>query len=625
MNPVYRFGPFRMDPVTRRLSRDGVPIDTTAKMFDTLLVLVRHSGQVVTRERMLQEVWPDAVIEDNNVSVHISKLRRALGESAKEWRYIETVARRGYRFSSVVDYESRSRSTRAHVHEHVHESGQGSGGDELQWPRLGGPFDHRVISAEPTAERACRETGSRAFIDARERPRIAVLPFQNIAGDEYFAHGMTESLIANLAQIGSLRVISRTSVMRFRKRSADLPQIAEELGADYIVEGSILQASERVRITAQLIRAADDEHVWAQQYEREMRDVLALQNEVAMEVSRGIGVRLTSEEARTLDDRPVLSDPTVYRLYLRGRFLRHRNTPEDFLRAIENLEEAVARDANFAPAYSLLAQSHFMLGLFGVVPWDAAAKRFRDYVEEGLRRDPHVHEAHISLGLLRQFVDWDWSGAESAFRQAIRLAPGSGDAFQEYGALLARTGHPDQALATMARASSLDPLSAHALTLAAEACYYAYRFDQAISNCLKALELDATYTWSRVLLGSSLLQAGRRAEALGALQSAVDASGRSAFALGALGHARAMNGEKRAATSLLDALAILHVHSKDVAVFVSLIHVGLSQNDEALEWLHRARKERSAWMIAARADPRFHPLQGLDGYDGLMRDIGLTT
>lgn len=621
MEPVYRFGPFQLDPVSRRLTRDGVTIELTSKMLDILLLLVRNGGDVVTREAILSEVWPDTVISENNISVQVSKLRKALGETARDWRFIETVARRGYRFSHAVCTES------ARDEQVTYQGGDDAASDTAVTPGRSGGSRGRPVRRGPMSNRAAVPPDDVSVdstgIRTRRYPRIAVLPFRNIAGDDFFATGITESLIANLTQVGALRVISQTSVMCFRERHVPLPEIAEELSADYVVEGSVFQASDRVRITAQLIRAADDQHVWAQQYEREIRDLLGLQNEVTVAISREVGVRLTSGERSRLTGSPVLSDSSVYRLYLRGRYLRNKNTPEDFWRAISYLQQAIQVDPNFASPYCLLAQTHFMLGIFGLVPRDVAARRVRRFVDEAFRRDARLPEAYISLGLQNEFFDWDWTAAEAAFREAVRLAPGSSTARQEFGAFLSRIGRPDQARSEMAHALSLNPLSANAQTLSAETLYYRGHYNASAAECRNALEFDSSYVWARVVLGWALLQLGSKRDAVDVLSDAAEASGRSPFALGSLGHAYAVTGDRSAANDVLNELEQQFEQATDVSVFAALVALGLSRTREALNWLDRAVERKSAWILLVRADPRFQALRGEPRYEALLRRIGL--
>ncbi|MCI0692011.1 protein kinase [candidate division KSB1 bacterium] len=445
---------------------------------------------------------------------------------------------------------------------------------------------------------------------------IAVLPLANLSGDpeqEYFTNGMTEALITDLAQISALRVISRTSVMQYKEVKKPLPEIARELNVDAVVEGSVLHSGEHVRITAQLIEAETDRHLWAESYERDLRNVLALQKEVAQAIAREIKVKLTPHErARLASTREAT--PEVYHMYLKGRYYWSKRTQEELKKAIRHFQNALDEDPAFAPAYAGLADCYSQLGtvVIGQPPTEmrtlaaAAAKR-------ALEIDSEQAEAHASLAYVKLY-QWDWFGAEQGFKRAIELSPSYPSAHLWYAHYLAARGRFGEALAEVKRAENLDPLSPIIRTQVGWILHKARRYDEAIEQYRKVLDVDPNFVWALWQLGSAYIEKAMYTEAIAVSEKAVTLSSRSPLIVASLGDAYAKSGRRAKAQELLNELSELSKQRYIPPISLALIHISLGSKDQAFEWLEKAYQERSNGMAylgvwsgwdPLRSDPRF--------------------
>jgi len=455
---------------------------------------------------------------------------------------------------------------------------------------------------------------------------IAVLPLENLSGSpeqEYFADGITEELISNLTQIGALkRVISRTSVMKYKGIRKTLPEIARELNVDVILEGSVQTSGQRVRITVQLIEAKSDRNIWSRSYERDLRDILALQSELARAIAREIKVVLTpGEQARLAKTRTVI--PEAYQLYLKGRHFWNKRTEENLNKAIESFKKAIELDPNYALAYVGLADAYNMLGSYVFLPSNKAYPKAEAAAVKALEIDDTLAEAYTSLAFVKYRFDLDWFGAEADFNWAIGLNPSYATAHAWYGTLLRDMGRFDEALTELERARELDPLSLPINTSIGFVFYFARQYDQAIEQCEKALELDADFPWGHDVLGESYLQKSLFEEAIKEIQKAVTLSAGSTEYLAALGHAYAVAGIRDEALKILEEL---HERSKQRYVpqyEMALIYVALGQGDQALELLEQAYRERSSSLVLLKVDPRLDSLRLDPRFTALLEKMGL--
>ncbi|HKQ20105.1 MAG TPA: protein kinase [Candidatus Eisenbacteria bacterium] len=453
---------------------------------------------------------------------------------------------------------------------------------------------------------------------------LAVLPLTNLSGDsdqEFFADGMTEELILNLAKLQALRVVSRTSVMQFKGGRAAVPEIARALGVDAIVEGSVIRVGDRVRITAQLIDARDDRHLWAQSYERDLRDVLALQSEVARAIAEEIRVQILPVEKARLG-RATQVDPAAYEQYLRGRFYWNRRTEEGARKALECFERSIALDPGYAPAYAGLADAYDTLGNYDYLPPHEAFPRADEAVTRALALDDTLAEAHVSLASLRFNARWDWEGALVSFRRALALDPKSAAAHHWFADLLSAVGKVDEAIAEAKEARWIDPLNLIVNVGYGLHLFYGRRYEEAIEAQERTLELDPTFVPALRSLGGALEQAGRIDEAIATYERALALPGEFS-AKGLLAHAYAVSGKKDRARELLAELTAAS-GSRYVAPYsLAAIRVGLGEHDAALELLDRAWRGHDRGMAWLKVSPRFDPLRGHPSFQEILRRLRL--
>jgi serine/threonine protein kinase/Flp pilus assembly protein TadD len=474
----------------------------------------------------------------------------------------------------------------------------------------------------PTPRRSRRATRGRI-------QSVAVLPLADLSDQQpapdYFADGMTEALITDLAKIKALRVISRTSVMQYKGVQRPLPQIARELNVDAVVEGSVLRSGKRVRITAQLIDAATDQHLWAESYERDLRDVLSLQGEVARAIANDIQVKLTpQEQARLVSARSV--DPEAYQLYLKGRFYWSKRTEAGLKKGIEYFHQAIDLDPNYALAYAGIADCYSLLGwdLFGPLPPREALPIAKAAARKALETDDSLAEAHNSLAWTKLAFDWDWTGAEREFKRAIELNPGYAITHHWYAECLAGMGRYAEALAEIRQAQELDPLSLIISSIVGWVLYFDRKNDQAIAEFRKTLELDPNFWVAHWTLGRAYEQKAMFTEAIAEIQKAIDFSGSSPLSLAALGHTYAVSGRRAEAERVLNQLKDSSKQTYISPYGIAAIHAGLGEKDQAFLWLEKAYEERSGWLIWLRAEPGSDPLRSDPRFQDLLRRIGLT-
>jgi serine/threonine protein kinase/Flp pilus assembly protein TadD len=453
---------------------------------------------------------------------------------------------------------------------------------------------------------------------------LAVLPLENLSRDaaqEYLADGMTEALITDLAQIGSLRVISRTSAMRYKGTKKGLPEIARELDVDGVVEGSVLRAGNKIRITAQLIHATTDRHLWARSYERDFRDVLALQDEVARAIAGQIQARLTSDEqARLSRARPV--NPQAHDAYLKGRYEWYRWRPENYRKALDYFRQAIAIDPSYAPAYAGLAEAYSRLGDSAWRPADAYPKA-KSAALKSVELDPELAEARTALGMSILFNDWDWAAAERELRRGIDLDPRSPIAHMAYSAFLGLMERQEEALVQMNRGRELDPLSVTTRGVKAFRLFSARRYDEAIEESKSALELDPTAIQARATLGRAYLQKGMVGPAIAELERTVDLSRRDMGPVAWLGYAYGVAGQKEKAQAVLRELQQRFQEGYVSPPLVALVFLGLGDRDRAFEWLEKGYALRDSLIVRLNATREFDALRSDPRFADLKRRVGL--
>jgi TolB-like protein/Flp pilus assembly protein TadD len=452
---------------------------------------------------------------------------------------------------------------------------------------------------------------------------IAVLPLENLSGDpeqEYFVDGMTEELIAELSKIGALRVISRQSVMRFKGTDTPLPEIAKTLNVDALIEGSVRRSGDRVRITAQLIQASPEQHLWAESYERDLRDVLTLQGEIAVAVAQEVRANVMPEEVlRLANARPL--NPKAHEAYLKGRYQWNQRTEEAANRALEHFRQAIEIEPGFAAAHAGIADCYGMLVSYGFLTPDLGS-RSRAAATKALEIDENCVEARTWLATMKGQWDWDWSGAEREHRQIVEQYPSYAPNLHWYATMLAAMGRSDEAIEREREALSLDPLSPIINAGVGLAYHMARRYDKAIGQAQKTLELFPGFWGGYWILGIAYEQQSRTEEAISALEKA-RVSNDASLILGCLGHAYAVARRREQATIILDELHKRSQKSRRTAFEVALIHHGFGEAEKTFDWLERALPERAFQAMFINVDPRFDNLRHDPRFQDLVRRMGV--
>jgi TolB-like protein len=581
---LLRFDVFELDVRAGELRKRGVKLRLQGQPLLLLASLLQRAGDLVTREELRAQIWPADTFVDFDHSLHnaVARLRDALGDSSEKPRFIETLPRRGYRFiGSVTD-------------------GKGE---------------------ENVSVRREREPG------ALQVHGIAVLPLEDLSGDqahEYFADGMTEALITSLAKIKALRVISRTSAMQYKGARKALPQIARELNVDAVIEGSVLRSGERVRINAQLIHAASDQHLWAESYERDFRDVLSLQSEIAGQVAHEVKVFLTPEERQRLkSDRAV--NPQAHEFYLKARYYWNRRTEEGVKKALAYFQSAIDEDPTYAQGYAGVADAYHIFGYYNVLSPGEAYPKAKAAALKAAELDPGLAEPHATLGVVKRDFEWEWAGADAEFQRATEINPGYVEAHHWRSTLISMLGRHEEGIFEKKKALALDPLSVVIRTDLARMLYFARDPERSLEECRAAIEMDPNFAGARLGLGQVYLQQGRFEEAIAELEIGVRLASGSPFALARLAHGYAVGGQLEKARAGLEQL-LRRSHEKYVSPYdVALVHIGLRQIDEAFREMDRALEQRSLWMGYLKVEPQMDPLRSDPRFQRLLREVGLAT
>ena len=629
--PVVRFGTFEVSLASNEIRKAGVKIRVQQQPMKLLEILLEHPGEVVTREELRSRIWADENFGDFDqaVNIAIAKLRNALGDSAESPRYIETLPKRGYRFIAEVSVIDTGPPAKAPESAAGDRTGieprlqhQGVAPKRWLWPK------RRTIVAFVVALGltilAVWLFRSRERSSAGIRS-IAVLPLDNLSGDasqDYFSDGMTDELITDLAKIKALRVISRTSVMRYKGTHTPLPEIARTLKVDAIVEGSVLRSGEQVRITAQLIQLPADKHLWAESYEGNLSDTLALQNKVARAVAEQIRIEVTSQERVELKSVKKI-DPDAYEDYLKGRYFWNKRTADGLKKAVDYFNQAIAKDPNYAAAYSGLADTFALLGdwQYAVMPTKEAVPKAKAAALKALELDDSLGEAHNSLAFCLDGYDWNFDAAEKEFRRAIELNPGYAPAHHWYAWHLALLGHNDDALAEMRKAANLDPLSLNINSDLAELLLIAHFPDESIQQSRKTIDMDPAFPAAHNQLAQGYLAKHMYAEAIAELQKAIQLSGDSPIFTANLARAYVGTNRKADAVELLNDLKRSSVPGYPPAAEIAMVYTALGDKDQAMTWLEKGYEERFNPGVLLR--PCFDPLRPDPRFKDLVRRIGL--
>jgi TolB-like protein/DNA-binding winged helix-turn-helix (wHTH) protein/Tfp pilus assembly protein PilF len=621
---LLRFGQFELDVRTAEIYREGKRIKLQEQPCQVLALLIERPGQLVSREELRKKLWPnDTFVDfDHGVNIAINKLRDALGDSPEKPRFIETLPRRGYRFIAPVDAPKTSRDGGPPA-QATSFPAERAGSGSITWRRalLPALFALSLAVVFFSVFRYWRGRSAESSIRS-----LAVLPFENFSGDpnqEYFVDGMTDELTTNLAKIKSLRVISRTSAMKYKNVRTPLAEIARTLRVDAVVEGSIVLSGEKLRITAQLIDARTDRHLWAEDYNRDLRDVLAVQDEVARRIAQEIRTTLTPEEKAQLTGQRQVN-PEAYEAYLRGRYFWNKRTEEAVRKAIPYFEQSMSKDPNYPLAYDGLADCWLSLGWYGYLSPKETFPQAKAAAMKALELDATLGEAHTSLAFASMNYDWDWSAAEREFRKAIELNPNYANAHHWYADYLSAVGRHEQAVTESKRALELDSLSPIINAWLGWRYFFARQYDLAIEQYQKTLEMDPTFVPAHLVLGQGYEQKSMPEKAIDELKKAVSLSGGSSLYVSSLAHAYAIAGRRSEAEMLLRQLNERAQNTYVPSFHIAIIYAGLGQKDQAVVWLEKGYQERSTWMVWLKVDPRLDVLRSDPRFQDLLRRVGLS-
>ncbi|MBZ5597125.1 MAG: winged helix-turn-helix domain-containing protein [Acidobacteriia bacterium] len=627
---------FELDVRAYELRSAGIPLKLKPIPMELLLLLVERRGELVTREQIVERIWGKGVFldTDNSINGAISRIRQVLRDDVEEPRFVQTVTGKGYRFIAPVvegdrtDPQSPGLDPSTGPESLVQGRAEQTGGEiapgalHRRWWAIGlGAL--LVIIASLGVWRHWSRTRVRP---PQGKVMLAVLPFDNLTGDpaqEYFSDGITEEMINRVGGLDPqhLGVIARTSVMRYKNTRTPLDQIGRELGVQYVIEGAVRQDSHHVRVTAQLIQTKDQTPIWAQQYDRELKGLLALQTEIAREVANEI--QLSLGDHKPAPDEPVLSrqEYEAYDLYLRGQYFFNKRDGPSLEEAIGYFEQAIEKDPTNARAYAALADCYALIPGYNSRPGDEFISRARAAAMKAVKLDENLPEAHTALALIVQNYDWDWPTAEKEFRRAIELNPNYATAHHWYAEHLMWRGRFDEALQESERARQLDPLS---LIIAADngaILYFSRQYDRAIEKWRSVLEVDPEFSRAH-LIHAAYVDKGMFAEALADVEKQPHKP-EVAWYWGWIAYIRGRSGRKAEARHALKELLQLNRRDPVNPQVIALASIGVGDKDQALTWLEKAAEQHSNELTSLKVNPAYDSLRGEPRFQELLRRVGL--
>ncbi|HEY0375726.1 MAG TPA: tetratricopeptide repeat protein [Pyrinomonadaceae bacterium] len=650
---VYEFGPFLLDTAERRLLRDGQIVPLSRKAFETLVALVERSGRLVGKDELMRAVWPDSFVEEANLNHHVWALRKALGEGANDSHYIETVPRHGYRFAAgvrkladegehlVVEKHTLTRVV-TFEEERLDEP-------EADAPRLparkllaaknGRPAKWRWLAAVGLLVLLCagvlaaffwpRWAGKAvATATSSAAPKsIAVLPLKTIGagGDEreYLGLGLSDALIARLGNTRRIIVRPTSAVRKYADPQQDPLAAGREQGVDAVLDGTVQQDGNRIRVIVRLMRVSDGASLWAGQFDERLTDIFAVQDSISRQVVEGLSLTLSDEERERLRRREN-ENVEAYEAYLKGRYFWNKRDVEGFRKAVGYFTRAIEIDPAYARAYAGLADAYHFLGNYNAMPEAEAIPRARAAARKAVEIDESLAEAHASLALILQNYDWDWAGAEKEYRRAIELNPNHATAHHWYGEFLAFMGRFDEGLAEIKLAQRLDPLSLIISTDLGKVYYLARDYDRAIAQYRRTLDMDQNFGPARAFLGLAYSKKGMYREAVAEFHRIENLENDPMY-LSWLGFVHGAAGRKDEARKVLARLDRLSRETYVSPVSMVIIYIGLDDKDRAFKWLEKVFDEHTAGPIILKVDPGVDSLRADPRFDDLLRRAGFKT
>lgn len=589
---VYEFGPFRIDAAERVLFCEGALVPLTPKAFDILLVLVEKSGHLVEKAELMNAVWPDTFVEEANLTQYIFTLRKVLRKRKSEHLYIETVSRRGYRFTAQV---------------------------KRLLPELDAPEKKAAQAVRSPAGELAASTSGETISS------LAILPFINASANahaEYLSDGITESIINSLSHLSHLRVMARSTVFRYKGLEVDPQETGRRLGVRAVLTGRILSYDERLIIRTELVDVARGWAIWGAQFNRKSSDILEVQEEIAWEIAYNLRIKLTSQVQEILTRR-YTEDTKAYRLYLMGRFFWNKYTRDGLEKGIDYFQQAIAHDPNYALAYAGLADAYHRLSNIYLPPTEALP-RARAAAVRAVEIDDLLAEAHASLGLLKMYYDHDWEGTQREFRRAIELDPGTALPHKRYGEYLMFNKRFDEALEEYKLALHFDPLSLQVNLNIGTNLSLMREYGPAIAQLRKTIELDSSYSPAYLVLGCTYLASGNSRAAIEELEHAWQLNNEAYVILGFLGHAYAVAGRRNEAARVLKELLETSKQKYVSPYGIAITYLGLGEIEEAISWLRKSYDDRNDFLVWLNVAPELEILRSDERFMDLLRRVGFT-
>jgi len=621
---LIHFGAFELDAASGVLRKSGIAVKLHPQPFRVLQLLIENSGQLVTREQIRQCLWGDNTFVDfeRGINFCVNQIRAALGDDADKPKFVETLPRCGYRFIGSLPPTNGDAPVEAATPAAV---------SPLTFPPR---FRALTYSAAGllfavVAVFSLNLGGLRSRLLMKRTPppirSLAVLPLENLSNDpeqEYFSDGMTDALITDLAQIDSLRVISRTSVMRYKKTDKSLPQIGRELGVDAVVEGTVQRSGNRVRITAQLIQADTDKHLWAKTYQSNMRDLIALQNQIAGAIAQQVQTALAVRgPARVGWEQSV--NPEAYEAYLKGDYFLNRFSRDSMPKATEYFEEAIREDPDFVPAYAKLAGTYLILGNIGMLRQSQSNEKVKPLIAKALQIDPQFAAVHAEAGWNALHYDLDFAKANAEFRRAVELNPNAAEGHQGLADYYATIGDVQQSILEMKRAKEIDPLS---LIVNLDLCsilYFARSYDEALGQCNATVEMDRRTNILRLTAGV-YASMGRYSEAAQTFSQADELRGAGNAVRVSTGQVQSAASFKNYWKTVLRRGVEKVGNGHESALFIAQAYAYAGEDSQAMTWLEKAYQSRAFGITYIAVDPLFDRFRSNPRFADIVRRVGLS-
>jgi len=656
---LYGFDNFRLDVSNRQLLRDDEPVALAAKAFDMLVVLIENGGRLIGKDELFSRVWPDQIVEESNLTVQVSAIRKALGEHKDNPRYIVTVPGHGYRFTGnvlSVDEEEEEVVIERHTKSGlVIESSQAQSGpveEALIKTFIAQNAGHLTARAGAAASTRPHAVSRRALLvsglviilfslgiflvlkrskspdrTAATAPikSIAILPFKPLVAasrDESLELGMAETLIMRLSSIREIKVPPTSAVRKYSGLEQDAVAAGRELQVQSVLDGNIQKEGDRLRVTVRLVRVEDGQTMWAERFDDNFTEIFAVQDRVSERLAAALAVRLTGEQREILVKR-YTNNTQAYELFLKGIY--SPGTEEGTKKKIEYYLQAINLDPNYALAYSVLAKSYMQLGsFFGFRSPQETFPQAEAAARKALELDETISDAHVMLGMYKMNYEWNWSEAERELKRAIELDPNNDGAHSEYGSYLIKMGRVDEAIVMRKRALDLVPPSTvPVIANLGYVYYFARKYEEAIKQHQRALELNPRFARSHLAIGNAYVQLGKYEQAIAEINQAITLSGGDVKAIATLGHAYAVSGRHAEARKVIDQLAQLSKRKYVSPYFIAVIYAGLGERDQMFAWLEKAYQERHPFMTLISVEPVFDPVRSDPRFVQLVRRVGL--